>query len=332
MVANGTDYPLIDGKVNGLACKFAPDTGAQITVVPDNLVFQDQVLEDTVVLRFGNGELERFPMAEVELQAESEPYRRKVAVAPVDMLRGTVLYSVLMDVAMAHKLLRDAAGVSLTMAGHSSDTPDISTSTQVDAGLAQGANEVINEALIAFPERTEELEVNCEWMASLAQQTEIERNRDLVPPVSLLADAPTVEQGISQQGPDEPVGLTGSQAGEANSVEAEVIVGNEYVTSGEEIELECLGCPTLVDESDVKLLKKEVMEDDSLKSCRELGDIKRNGYVWKDGLLFHEMVDETDQTLCRLVLPRPRRQKILRLAHDHSGHVGVKKVKASLEC
>ncbi len=190
MVADGTDYPLIDGKVNGLACKFAPDTGAQITVVPDNLVFQDQV-----------------------------------------------------------------------------------------------------------------------------QQTEIERNRDLVPPVSLLADAPTVEQGISQQGPDEQVGLTGSQVGEVNSVEAEVIVGNEHVASGEEIELECLGCPTLVDESDVKLLKKEVMEDDSLKSCRKLGDIKRNGYVWKDGLLFHEMVDETDQTLCRLVLPRPRRQKILRLAH-----------------
>ena len=143
------------------------------------------------------------------------------------------MYSVPMDVAMACKLLRDAAGVSLTMAGHSSDTLDISTSTQVDAGLAQGANEVINEALIALPERTEELEVNVvtragEWMASLAQQTEIERNRDLVPPVSLLADAQTVEQGISQQGSDEPVGLTGSQAGEM-SVEAEVIVGNEYV-------------------------------------------------------------------------------------------------------
>ncbi len=27
------------------------------------------------------------------------------------------------------------------------------------------------------------------------------------------------------------------------------------MASGEEIELECLGCPTLVDESDVKLLK-----------------------------------------------------------------------------
>ncbi len=149
------------------------------------------------------------------------------------------------------------------MAGHSSDTVDISTSTQVDAGVAQGANEVINEALIAFPEHTKELEVDVvtragEWMASLAQQTEIERNRDLVPPVLLLADAPTVEQGISQQGPDEPVGLTGYQAGEADSVEAEVIVGNEHVASGEEIELECLGCLTLVDESDVKLLKMTV--------------------------------------------------------------------------
>ena len=51
---------------------------------------------------------------------------------------------------------------------------------------------------------------------------------------------------------------------------------------------------------------------------------KEDGYVWKDGLLFHEVVDDTGQRVPRLVLPGGRRKKALRLAHENSGHVGVR--------
>ncbi len=51
---------------------------------------------------------------------------------------------------------------------------------------------------------------------------------------------------------------------------------------------------------------------------------KEDGYVWKDGLLFHEVVDDTGQQVPRLVMLGSRRKKALRLAHENSGHVGVR--------
>ncbi len=65
------------------------------------------------------------------------------------MLSSTIYY-VPTDDTIARKLLRVAVGISLTMAGHSGDTLDISTSTQVDAGLAQGANEVVYEVSLGI--------------------------------------------------------------------------------------------------------------------------------------------------------------------------------------
>lgn len=37
--------------------------------------------------------------------------------------------------------------------------------------------------------------------------------------------------------------------------------------------------------------------DDTLKCCRELAGVRRNGYRWDDGLVFHDMLDEADVTL-----------------------------------
>ncbi len=79
----------------------------------------------------------------------------------------------------------------------------------------------------------------------------------------------------------------------------------------------------LVDMSNVNKLSEEVKEDDNLKQCRELGTLKRNGYVWRNELLFQEMIDDAGNLLNRLVLPVGRRKRVLSLAHDFTGHVGV---------
>ncbi len=73
-----------------------------------------------------------------------------------------------------------------------------------------------------------------------------------------------------------------------------------------------LGSPKWLNESDVLKLKKEIQEDESLKHCRELGERKLNGFVWRSDLLFHEEEDCTGSRVCRLVLPKVRRGKVLR--------------------
>jgi len=38
----------VKGMVNGMACNFAPDTGAEITVVPGCLVYESQMLQGCI--------------------------------------------------------------------------------------------------------------------------------------------------------------------------------------------------------------------------------------------------------------------------------------------
>ena len=87
-----------------------------------------------------------------------------------------------------------------------------------------------------------------------------------------------------------------------------------------------LGVPVASDGSDLELLRKQVEEDESLKHCRRLASSESQGYYWKNGLIFHRKCDEILGTTERLVVPKPRRDYVLSLAHDQAGHFGSRKV------
>ena len=66
------------------------------------------------------------------------------------------------------------------------------------------------------------------------------------------------------------------------------------------------------------------MESDySLKTCRKLATQKECGYQWNKDR--QEIGDFGFRS--RLVLPWSRRMQVLRLAHDHHGHFGVKRMR-----
>jgi len=53
--------------------------------------------------------------------------------------------------------------------------------------------------------------------------------------------------------------------------------------------------------------------------------VKKGGYLWIDGILFHH--DEVlNQSMTKSVVPSNRRAKILSFAHDNSFHQGHKKL------
>ncbi len=64
--------------------------------------------------------------------------------------------------------------------------------------------------------------------------------------------------------------------------------------------------------------------DPSLSNFRDLADRNLNGYTWKDGLLMHVSLDPDNTEIQRIVLPKCRRQNVLRLAHDNTAHVGCR--------
>lgn len=82
-------------------------------------------------------------------------------------------------------------------------------------------------------------------------------------------------------------------------------------------------------ESKSSFVKKQA-EDDSLKHQWALAKDKLRGYDVRDQMLVHVISGELGEECVRLVVPRCECEKLLVLAHDKGGHLGVKKVRSKL--
>ncbi len=135
-----------------------------------------------------------------------------------------------------------------------------------------------------------------------------------------------------------------------------VLVGELETSGDEEVEGECadvekrsestMGVSEQLDEFDKMVndievprvresdntinLAEEIQKDGTLHTCREVATKNARGYFWERKLLFHKQEVGDLGYKSRLVLPKTRCAKVLKLAHDCLGHVGVKKTSALL--
>ena len=72
------------------------------------------------------------------------------------------------------------------------------------------------------------------------------------------------------------------------------------------------------------------VKDDSLASVKAHADASEKGYSWDGGMLMHEHDVPNLGTVSRIVVPLWFRPLVLNLAHKHSGHLGIAKVRALL--
>ncbi len=143
-------------------------------------------------------------------------------------------------------------------------------------------------------------------------------DEDVVPPTPLEPGTVTKRADSAGEG-----GVRGGA--EEKDIELEESDKNDGLGGSDEVrELECFGSPEMVEVNEVDNLREDVKLDESLKHCRDLADRQANGFKWVDNMLFQECLNAEGDVLLRLVLPVSRRDKILRLAHDKNGHVGVK--------
>ena len=199
-VAVTAGTPVVSGKVNDIICEIVPDTGAEITVVPGCLVYESQILPDTIEVRGATGVPVTLCTANVEFEIDDTIFESRVAVAQQGMLNGKVLFSVPMDGPMAKRLLLGAASLlpkNEGEAGHSGDTPDTQSSSLEDAEVALSTDEVV-DASQSIHEHSEDAQVRVvtragSWMASLAQETRAMKDMAAVDPVPLVVqDDPVI--------------------------------------------------------------------------------------------------------------------------------------------
>ncbi len=116
-VAVDAGSPVVRGKVNGMDCDFAPDTGAEIAVVPGCLVYESQLLPDCIQVRGATGGPVTLCTAKVKFSVNEKTFEQVVAVAQPGMLNNKVLFSVPMDNSMAMRLLLGAVDPSTVCEG-----------------------------------------------------------------------------------------------------------------------------------------------------------------------------------------------------------------------
>ena len=81
---------------------------------------------------------------------------------------------------------------------------------------------------------------------------------------------------------------------------------------------------------EVDNLKTFTMSDPSLTRLWKWADLGEKGYFWKEGVLTNSRSDEEHGMIDRIVFPTSLRKRILVLAHDHSGHFSVAKMRQML--
>ena len=78
---------------------------------------------------------------------------------------------------------------------------------------------------------------------------------------------------------------------------------------------------------DIVLLQELTKSDEILASNRYWADKSEKGYFWKNGLVYHHKLECWDGPRQKIVVPQSFRSKILTLAHEHCGHLGVNKMR-----
>ena len=78
-------------------------------------------------------------------------------------------------------------------------------------------------------------------------------------------------------------------------------------------------------------LVEEVKSDPTLEGYRELARKGEQGFLWERELLYQAKMTHSEEVVHVMVLPKKFRRRVLEMAHEGSGHLGARKVKALLK-
>ena len=134
-------------------------------------------------------------------------------------------------------------------------------------------------------------------------------------------------------------GTSEDSVGNVSSSETEVVsedqdevdVGVEYCLR-EGGRLEDLKVPPVEKGSGNRAkLMKEVEVDPTLEGYRALAKAGEQGFKWSKGLLYQAKMDQCEEVVHVLVLPKSVRKRVMEMAHEGAGHLGARKVLALIK-
>ncbi len=194
----GQEVASLTGRVNGTECTIIPDTEVDITIVPGNLVFANQLLDDYELVRGMSGMPVKVQCAMVPIAFEGREYMLKVAVANWELLNESVLFTVpLAEETIRQLFLGGASEADTSGVEHSCKAPDSPSVMNAKA----------NTTLIAMPAGQQCLAVT-RVAAKQNMAAKSTRDREALEQVCLSAVPEVITEVHTSRGVDEPLSAT----------------------------------------------------------------------------------------------------------------------------
>ncbi len=343
----------LDGRVADKPCNILLDTGADISVVPDDLIDTKYLIDEKVRLVGFNAEPYIARCAQVKIEVEDLVMDSKVAVAPGYMSNNCVLLAVDSNPNTLINELRKSKDVIVKNKQVMPVTTRAAKKQNKKEYLKSGENQssqVKPTPMNISEQSNQETEIISDNVAEVEQRVKNTgcANNDSE---KLIVEMDEVVRDDGRQSEKDIVEGSGGEALVDTSEQCmesseDVEVSGKHAQDrrlriGEEVELEVIDrkcdvqivvdVPNVRNNTDVQLLIDETLNDDSLSTCRKLADAGQRGFFWRDGILFHRQAVQDLGWRDRMVAPAPRRKQILEVAHDRCGHPGARRLKEALE-
>ncbi len=331
-ICAGREGNSVQGFVNDCEAHIELDTGADISVVPDNFVCSENMNGGSVTLRVLTGDRYCAPTANVVITIGSNSFEEVVAVVPKTMLRDRIILSVALDTS------------KFPFMQVIKQVPTQADKQQEEAtGPLHQVLQVETRSKAMAHDKNEEDQIQSEYQGVKPNPMDIGELRDVVREVVQDEECDVGQMGevygesladeVDCLGEVEEEGVTTKDEEVRKVVDSGMLESNDEIRvnigeAEENRDAPELGVPDLYESADKNKLCEEILQDQTLATCRALADKGERGYFWRDNLLFHRQVDDILGVNERLVVPTSRRRFILELAHDRTGHLGTKKVRA----
>ena len=344
---------VIEGEVNGAAVTLLLDSGAHISIVPEDLVGGELRTGECVLVRpFQSKTPLSLPTAKVRFQIGGlEEWEETVALAPVERGKESeVLYGLDLKSARGLDLVilankRSQSGVLrvTTRARSKQEAQEEKQAAEVVEHEKPRVKAVVTDAAkpvgkLGAGEGRAAADRPVVLPKPVSSEVEVKGGEKSTEIGELAADRPASNPGpVTQEVPsvDEWPDLGSLEEGELEMEEEEQVdlPGEvEYCLRRNEDELEDLEVPPVEKGLGSRpRLVKEVQEDPTLEGWRELAERGEQGFRWERGLLYQATTTHMSEVIHLMVLPKLFRGKVLEMAHEGSGHLGARKVKALLK-
>ena len=341
---------VLEGVVNGVGASILLDSGASISIVPEVMVGQELLTGESVSVRAFQSKVPmKLPTARVMFKVDNLCWEELVALAPVERGRETeVLYG--LD-------LKSERGLDLVLMANRLGQSAVMRVTTRSEARQESLEEKENAKVVAKEKPVVRAAVE---PVGRAVETAVSDREESTGEGGPVADRPagtpdpvsSEEVKVSEVSTGKGDPVADRPAGDPEPGAREVAIGNEedelgdldFLEEEEESELEedarfCirkgskeqedLGIPPVrPGTSSRSELVRDVKSDPSLAQWRGLADKGEQGFCWQGDLLYQATTTHTSELIHLMVLPTKFRSRVLTLAHERSGHLGARKVKA----